>query len=290
LKGTFTLDPSITQVNGKPAPTLKLDGKTLNMDFSVVDRFTETTSAVATVFAKTGDDFIRVTTSLKTDKGERAIGTLLDRAHPGYKATLEGSSYNGFAMLFGKPYITQYDPIKDAQGKVVGLSFVGLDFAGYVEQLKNTIRSMKIGKTGYFYVMDARPGKDYGMLLVHPVSEGKILIDAKDADGREFLKEMLEKKNGIIRYPWVNKGLGETTPREKVAAFAHVKGWNWVIAAGTYEDEFTSDVSSLRNLYALIGGVLVLVVSGILYVVIRRLVTAPLALASNEAQALAQGD
>jgi methyl-accepting chemotaxis protein len=290
LKGTFVLDPSITPVNGKPAPTLKLDGKTVNMDFSVADRFTDTTSAVATVFAKTGDDFIRVTTSLKTDKGERAIGTLLDRAHPGYKAVLEGNTYNGFAVLFGKPYITQYDPIKDAQGKVVGLSFVGLDFAGYVEQLKNTIRGMKIGKTGYFYVMDARPGKDYGTLLVHPASEGKILIDTKDANGHEFLKEILEKKTGTIHYPWINKELGETSAREKVVAFAHVKGWNWIIAAGTYEDEFTSEINSLRNLYALIGAVLVLLVCGILYVVIRRLVTVPLAHASIEAQALAQGD
>ena len=290
LKGTFELDPAITEVNGKPAPTLKLDGKTLNMDFMVADRFTESTGAVATVFAKTGDDFIRVTTSLKTDKGERAIGTLLDRAHPGYKATLEGNTFVGYAMLFGKPYMTQYDPIKDAQGKVVGLSFVGLDFSGYMEQLKSTIRSQKIGETGYFYVMDARPGKDYGMLLVHPVSEGKILLDAKDADGREFLKEMLEKKNGIMRYPWVNKGLGETTPREKVAAFAHVKGWNWLVAAGTYEEEFTSEVRSLRNLYAGLGVLMVLAISGILYVLIRRLVTAPLAQASTAAQALAQGD
>ncbi|MEQ1659448.1 MAG: Cache 3/Cache 2 fusion domain-containing protein, partial [Hylemonella sp.] len=103
LAGRFELDPAITEVNGKPAPTLKLDGKVLNMDFSVADQFTQATGAVATVFAKTGDDFIRVTTSLKTDKGARAIGTLLDRAHPGYKATLEGKTYNGPAMLFGKP-------------------------------------------------------------------------------------------------------------------------------------------------------------------------------------------
>jgi methyl-accepting chemotaxis protein len=290
LKGTFTLDPAVTPVNGKPAPTLKLDGKTLNMDFSVADRFTESTGAVATVFAKTGEDFIRVTTSLKTDKGERAIGTLLDRAHPGYKATLEGNTFTGFAMLFGKPYITQYDPIKDAQGKVIGLSFVGLDFGDYISQLKTTIRGMKIGATGYFYVMDARPGNDYGKLLVHPAAEGKILLDAKDSSGREFLKEMLEKKNGIMRYPWINKELGETSPRDKVAAFAHFKGWNWLVAAGTYEDEFTADVRRLRNLYAVLGAAMVLAISGVLYFLIRRLVTAPLALATEEARALAQGD
>lgn len=95
LAGQFELSPDITEVNGKPAPTLKLNGKPLNMNFSVVDQFTRNTGAVATVFAKTGDDFIRVTTSLITDKGARAIGTLLDRNHPGYQATLEGRTYSG---------------------------------------------------------------------------------------------------------------------------------------------------------------------------------------------------
>ena len=290
LQGTFELDPAITEVNGKPAPTLKLDGKTLNMDFAVVDRFTEVSGAVATIFARSGDDFIRVSTSLKTDKGERAIGTVLDRAHPGYKATLEGSTFLGFAMLFGKPYITQYDPIKDAQGKVIGLTFVGLDFSEYLKQLKETIRALKIGKTGYFYVMDALPGKDYGTLIIHPVSEGKNLIDTKDADGREFLKEMLEKKNGIIRYAWVNQDRGENQAREKVAAYAHFKGWNWLVAAGTYEDEFTEEVRTLRNEFAVLGGFMVLAISAILYLLIRRLIAQPLAQACEAAQALSQGD
>ncbi|MDP3700585.1 MAG: Cache 3/Cache 2 fusion domain-containing protein [Hylemonella sp.] len=290
LAGKFELDPAITPVNGKPAPTLTLEGKVVNMDFSVVDRFTEVTGAVATVFAKTGDDFIRVTTSLKTDKGERAIGTLLDRAHPGYKATLEGQTFLGFAVLFGKPYITQYDPIKDAQGKVIGMTFIGMGFEEYLKQLKDTLRGLKIGQTGYFYVLDGRSGPTYGNLVVHPAAEGKNLLDSKDASGREFLKDMMEQKNGIIRYPWVNKELGESTPREKVVAFAHFKGWNWIVAAGTYEDEFTSDVRRLRNLYAVMGVAMVLVISGILYLLIRRWVAQPLVQVRAAAQALAQGD
>ena len=34
-------------------------------------------------------------------------------------------------MLFGKPYITQYDPIRNAQGQVIGLSFIGLDYSDW---------------------------------------------------------------------------------------------------------------------------------------------------------------
>ena len=67
---------------------------------------------VVTVFAKMGDHFVRVTTSLKDEKGERAVGTLLDHAHPGYKPAREGGSFTGLAKLFGRQYITRYGPVR----------------------------------------------------------------------------------------------------------------------------------------------------------------------------------
>ncbi len=290
LNGKFELDAATVEMQGKPTPILKLDGKPLNLDFLAVDRFTGSTGAVATVFAKSGDDFVRVTTSVKNEKGERVVGTQLDRTHPGYKTVSEGGSFVGLATLFGKQYMTQYDPIKDAQGKLVGLSFVGLDFSDYLVNLKSTLRNLKIGKTGYFYVLDARQGENYGNLVVHPAIEGKNLLAAKDPNGREFIKDMLEQKNGVIRYPWMNKELGDTSSRDKVVAFTYLPGWNWVIAGGTYADEYTSEVRSLRNMYALIGVVLVLVLSGGVFWMLQRMVLEPMGRVVSAAQAIAKGD
>jgi len=290
LNGRFELDTTPVDTGGKPAPSLKLDGKLLNGDFTAVDRFTNSTGAVATVFARTGDDFVRVTTSVKNAQGERAIGTQLDRAHPGYKVLSEGASYVGLATLFGKQYMTQYDPIKDGNGKLIGLSFVGLDFTEYLGNLKTTLKALRIGKTGYFYVLDARPGSNYGNLISHPAIEGKNSLGTKDANGREFVKDMLEKKNGVIHYPWTNPELGETSPREKVVAFRYLQNWNWLIAGGTYVDEYTAEVHWLRNIFALVGIVLVLALSGALYAMLRRLVLAPMARAVLAAKSIAQGD
>ena len=289
LDGAITLKSATVDIKGQAAPDLSLDGKSLDLNFSLVDQFTQTTGAIATVFAKTGDDFIRVTTSLKTDKDERAIGTLLDRAHPGYAAAMKGASYTGLATLFGHQYMTQYDPIKDAKGAVVGLSFVGLDFSQYLKSLKDTIRGLKIGKTGYFYVLDARPGAPLGTLIVHPASEGKNILDAKDSSGREFIKEILEKKQGTIRYPWLNKELGETTPREKVVAFTYVKDWNWVVAGGSYVDEYTQEISTLRNYFWGAAIVIVFLISGLWLWLIRGLVVKPMARVSQVAKNIAQG-
>jgi methyl-accepting chemotaxis protein-2 (aspartate sensor receptor) len=73
---------------------------------------------VATIFAANGDEFVRVTTSLKKENGERAVGTQLDHAHPSYPLLRAGgNNYIGLATLFGKQYITEYDPIKDSSGK-----------------------------------------------------------------------------------------------------------------------------------------------------------------------------
>jgi methyl-accepting chemotaxis protein len=291
LPGTFTLAPSeITDVAGQAAPTLRLNDKVLNMSFDVVDDFTASTGAVATVFAKKGEDFIRVTTSLKNAEGARAIGTLLDRTHPGYQATLAGQTYAGPAVLFGRPYITQYDPIRDAQGQVIGLSFIGMDYSRYLDQLKTTIRALKIGETGYFYVLDARPGPNYGRLVVHPAAEGQLMLASKDADGREFIREMLERKKGTTRYPWMNEALGETSPREKFTVFDHVPGWDWLVAGGTYVEEVNAEVSRQGVLYGVMGVVMVLLVSGGLYLLIRRTVIVPLDAARVMADALARGD
>jgi len=290
LSGGFALSGETVNIGDKPTPVLTLAGKPVNMDFGLVDQFTEATGAVATVFASSGEDFVRVTTSLKNDKGERVVGTQLDRAHPGYKAVREGSSYTGLAALFGRQYMTHYEPIKDGTGKVVGLAFVGLDFTDYLKRLKDTIRAMKIGNSGYFYVLDARPGANYGNLIVHPASEGKNILDSKDPDGREFIKDILEQKSGTIRYPWINASMGETKAREKVVAFTFLKPWNWVVAGGTYVDEYTSEVRSVRNIFAMSGLVVVVFTAMVLFYMVKRTVTRPLKEVQSAASRIAGGD
>ena len=290
INGRKELKSSTVDINGLATPELKLDGRNLNLDFPLVDGFTATSGAVATVFVKSGEDFVRISTSLKNDKGERAVGTLLDRTHPGYKAAMQGQGYSGLATLFGRQYMTQYDLIKNPNGEVIGLSFVGLDFSEYLKSLKDTIRGLKIGKSGYFYVLDARPGDNLGNLVVHPASEGKNILGAKDTAGNEFIKEILERKDGTIRYPWINKELGETVPRDKIVAFSYLQNWNWVVAGGTYVDEYTAEIDSLRNKFWGAGLGIVLLISGILWLLIRNMVVRPMEQVSAAAALIAKGN
>jgi methyl-accepting chemotaxis protein len=287
----FALDTGAgVDVGGKQVPVLKNGGKPVNLDFTIPDRFTAQSGGNATVFVASGDDFVRVSTSVKKENGERAIGTLLDRAHAAYPLLRAGKRYIGLATLFGKQYITEYDPIKDSSGAVIGVLYVGVDISADLVSLKNKIKDIKIGDTGYFYVLASAPGKTYGNLLVHPTKEGGNILESKDSSGREFIKEMLEKKNGVITYPWLNAEQGEHNPRDKMVAYASFKEWNWLIAGGTYKDEITREANQLRNRYIVFGLAALALFALTLYFVVRATITRPLLRAQNAAAQIADGD
>jgi methyl-accepting chemotaxis protein len=288
--GAFGVDGATMDIGGKQVPVLLHGGKPLNLDFAYPDRFTRATGGNATIFVASGDDFIRISTSVKKENGERAVGTALDRTGPAYAALREGKPYVGPAKLFGKQYITDYEPIRDPAGKVVGILYVGVDIGADMAVLKDKIKRMKVGDTGYYFVMDAKAGKTYGDVLIHPAKEGQNILDSRDADGRAFIKEMLDTKEGVIRYPWQNKEKGETTSRMKVTAFTMFKEWNWLIAGGTYEDEIAAEAARLRNRYIMIGLAALAIFALALHTVMKRMVTRPLIEARDAAMRIAGGD
>jgi len=289
FQGSFEADPAApVDIAGKSVPSLKHDGKVLNLDFSLPDRFTQQTGGNATVFVAAGEDFVRITTSVKKENGERAVGTPLDRSGPAYAALRDGKVYVGLAKLFGKQFITQYSPVRDAAGKIVGALYVGVDITDDVAALKTRIRSLKVGDTGYFFVLNGATGKGYGDLLVHPKREGDNLIDSRSADGRPFIREILEKKNGTIAYEWKNPD--ESHAREKIVAFTHFKDWNWVIAGGTYRDEITAEASRQRNKFIVFGLIALVAFAAIVYAFVRTTITQPLTAARDAAIRIADGD
>jgi hypothetical protein len=112
-------------VAGKPAPALYFGATKMNNNFAVVDEVKKEHGGTATLFVKSGDDFVRVTTNVQKDDGSRAIGTVLDPKGKAMAAIRGGGAYYGDAEILGKPYITGYEPIRDASGGVIGIYYVG---------------------------------------------------------------------------------------------------------------------------------------------------------------------
>ncbi len=134
--GEIEIDSSQNiKVNGTNTPMMKNNGVILNNNFSYVDNYTKIKGSTATVFARMGDDFVRVTTSLKRPDGSRTLGTFLGKKSPAYKPIMNKKRYFGTAHLFGSDYMAVYDPIvKD--GKVIGILYVGYNYTKSYKKLK----------------------------------------------------------------------------------------------------------------------------------------------------------
>ena len=267
-------------------PLLRAGSQPINLNYDRVDAFTAHTGVTATVFARSNRDFVRISTSLKKEDGSRAIGTQLDHEHPGYKTLLEGRTYRGPAVLFGRNYATSYEPIRDNEGQVIGVLYVGIDITQDLEVLKQKIRSARLRQTGYFYVLDARPGTGLGTALIHRHAEGSNLLGSKDSGGHEVVREMLEKKQGVLHYLRPSTGLAE----EVIAVYSYFPSWNWLIVGETPAKE-VFEVSNILRGELFVGAVLIaLVLSGLLYLNLQRTITRRLNRAVGYARQVSSGD
>ncbi|CAI8804518.1 methyl-accepting chemotaxis protein [Pseudomonas chlororaphis] len=155
FSGGLSLHPDQpVTVAGTQTPGLHLGDVVLNNNFEEVDEFKQMTAGVATVFVRSGDDFIRISTSLSKQDGSRAIGTLLDHAHPAYQKLMAGQSYVGRALLFERLYMTQYTPVRDSAGKVIAVLFVGFDYTDAQNAQFDNLKRFRIGQTGSLALLD----------------------------------------------------------------------------------------------------------------------------------------
>lgn len=105
--------------------------------------------------------------------------------------------------------------------------------------LYNQIKSKKVGTTGYIYCMS-----NDGTLTIHPEAEGSNILSATDSKGHAFIAEMIKNKNGWIRYPWHNAG--EPKARMKIVRYRYFEPWDWIVAVGSYEDEFYQPANAIK--------------------------------------------
>jgi hypothetical protein len=78
----------------------------------------------ATIFSYDGQDFVRVKTTMLTEKGKSAVNTKLEHDSPAYKALVQKHSYTGEATVFGRKYDADYAPLTSDDGKLTGALFV----------------------------------------------------------------------------------------------------------------------------------------------------------------------
>ncbi|AQW58972.1 methyl-accepting chemotaxis protein [Vibrio owensii] len=271
---------------GHQVPNITQYSESLIGDTKLVDSFTRDTGAVATLFAPMGNDFIRVATSLKDPQGKRALGTTLGLNHPGYQKLKNGQPYYAQIKLYGERYITYYAPLKDANGKVNGISFIGLPVERATQDLFSSLQSVKWGDTGYTIILDNEKDNQ-GHYLLHPKHEESDppIQEVSDYNGNKPFYQLFEQESGLIRYPFEYQG----TVGEKYLVYTQVPGWNWKLLGGTFINEVTKGSQALLQLIAMISLIVAAATFVVLTLVLNRTLN-PLTILNGYMNRLAKGE
>ena len=275
--GAMSLDTSLGM--------LYLDGIAINDDFAVVDKFSEDTGGVATVFARKGDDFVRITTSLRDLKGERVMHTVLDRQHPAYQLMLQGKPYVGRADLFGKPYMTAYEPVRDASGQVVGILFVGTDLSAFQDAMQQQVVATRLFEHGGAMVIAPGSSWEQATFVAHSTHTGKKVLDAFP-QARVSLEALAQNADGFAR------DVTALLPGQGGNPWSVLRkadnGW-WVITEVSDDEAMASQRRALWMLWCAMALALALLAAGLLFT-LRRGVSAPLQELTQAITLVAQGD
>ncbi|MBN2137777.1 MAG: cache domain-containing protein [Sedimentisphaerales bacterium] len=105
-------------------------GKLLNRNYEIVDKVKETVykgerykdkdAGTATIFQRD----LRVSTNVRSDSGSRAIGTRVSR-EVNEQVLEKGLAWVGRAFVVNAWYKTAYEPIRDVEGNIIGILYVG---------------------------------------------------------------------------------------------------------------------------------------------------------------------
>jgi methyl-accepting chemotaxis protein len=241
-------------------PAMAVDGKwigqnrDINKPSMIVDKTRELSVETCTLFQRINreGDMLRVCTNVQNLDGTRAVGTYIPASNSDgspnavISTILKGNTFQGRAFVVNAWYLTAYKPIMDNSGEIIGILYVGIKQNSVAKAILKTIADIKIGESGQVVIINSK-----GEYIVPEKgkSAGDNEWEASDADGRKYIQDIIKKglvlKDGeILDYRYqINKGYKagnflENNKRTKLYKIKYSKSWDWIVMAGSFEDEF----------------------------------------------------
>jgi methyl-accepting chemotaxis protein len=166
-------------------------------------------------------------------------------------------------------------PVRDAQNNVIAV----VSGVVYTEAF-NQVTSTKIGETGYPSII-----QNDGLVVAHPQSENIMklnLLEQKDSPTlMEIAKKMIKGQPGIGYYEFLGV--------QKMMAYQSIPGTSWSMAITLNVDEVKRPLDSLRNMFILVGLVILLVLELLIYVMAGNIVK-PIKYVTAHTQMISTGD
>lgn len=167
---------------------------TLNDNFAIIDSIKEETGVDITVFYED----TRIITTIRTDNGERAIGTKANDTV--VNDVLKGGQPHFYAstMVEGVRYFSYYEPLYDADGTCIGMIFLGKPSAQVEGMVAGSLSSIII--CGLITMLIAcMVTIRFSGRLVNAIRKMELFLVgiAKGDLHEEFDREVLERKDEL---------------------------------------------------------------------------------------------
>mgnify|MGYP005664084443 CR=1 FL=1 len=136
------------------------------------------------------------------------------------------------------------------------------------------LNEMKIGKSGYVYLIDAE-----GKLISHPKKQGKSLA------GKSYAEHIIhDKRGGTHEY------LSATSGQEKIVAYRYISAWDMWVVPGVNKADYFEDLKANFLKWMVLCGLVIAVLLALMGKLIERRIVKPVESLIEVAQELAQGD
>jgi len=248
LEGVF-------QVKDKTVPGLYFGGQLMNENYSAVDRVKELAGGTATLFVKSGTDFVRVSTNVLKDDNSRAIGTVLDPNGAAIKQIQNGSSFYGLVEILGSFYLTGYEPI------LSGNDVIGIWYCGYpiktLTEIGDRVSKTKILENGFVAVIDKK---------------GNVLFNSDNIE-KDKVKVIVSEKS-----------------EDWNIVVEDFKDWGFKIAAAAYNSDIQSAIISMQLILIGFSLLFLVVVLAIVYVIVNKQVNVRLKKLTEISKQISIGD
>lgn len=234
-------------------PVLYAGKQRLSLDDTILDQINQSTGTLATIFLLNDNKLIRVSSNLFKEN-KSILGTYISNDSEAYRKIIKNEEFVGDITIQGNGYVTRIKPLLDKDKKVIGAIGIGNKILN--EFLENTLSEVKLGKTGYVYILNSE-----GNIMVHPSQVGK---DAKDSD---LVKKIHSTKNGTLEYTY--NGV------RKLAYYKYFEPWQWYIVITANYDELTASSKSIITT-TIVTGAIIIFLGGIIALFLANTLVKPI--------------
>ncbi|HNE17291.1 MAG TPA: methyl-accepting chemotaxis protein [Rhodocyclaceae bacterium] len=264
--GPLRIGPDTMASGSYQVPVVRSGERILNGNKALLETLRDQIDADPAVLLRVGDEFVRAATLLRDKDGKSTEGTPLPRDGKETRALLEGKSYRGVVRRNGTFFISAIDPMRDADGKVIGALAARVDLQSDMARLFAVLGETRSGATGYTYVI--APGADAATseVVFHPTLSGKKLNELNNPVLSRVVGEQIRLGKGTLTYDWPANGGGEKT---KMVAFDTAPSWGWIVATGSFVDEYTVHARELLRVLILLCTAGAALLVAVLYLIAR---------------------